>query len=305
MLGKNKRFKVTDVREGLRFKRPTTKSHLRNYIRVFLGVDVPNKVFTEGHSSAMDYLWYAFNADFLKAGKVNADAVVWANRGGGKTELSGILTLLDCVFKPGCQIRILSGSGYQAGRMYEYFGNFLRLGFEDLVEDISKWPSDKTVFKNGAVVEVLKQSETSVRSHHVHKLRCDEVELFKPKVYEAAQYTTMSTKGYVAALEAISTMHRRNGLMQKLVKDAEKVGKPVFKWNLWDVIEPCRGRICSKCELQDYCEGKARKGIGYYKIDDAITQLGRTKPASFQLEMLCGECGGKKGGPWNFGWRFY
>ena len=129
--------------------------------------------------------------------------------------------------------------------------------------------------------------------------------VFKPRVYEAAQYTTMSTGGLVAALDCISTMHKRHGLMKRLVDEAEKIGKPVFKWNLWDVIEPCRGRSCSRCPLNDVCEGKARKGGGYFKIDDAITQLERTKAASFNLEMLCGEGGKKKGGGWTFGWRKY
>ena len=144
--------KFDDVQEGLRYKRPKSKGHLRDYIKVYLGVDIPHKVLTAGHNSAMDYLWHSFNADFEKNKKANADAVVWANRGGGKTELAGILTLLDCIFKPGVQVRILSGSAYQAGRLYDYFGQFLRKGYEERVEDISKWPSDKTVFKNGAGV---------------------------------------------------------------------------------------------------------------------------------------------------------
>ena len=131
---------------------------------------------------------------------------------------------------------------------------------------------------------------------HVHKLRCDEVELFKKKVFEAAQYTTMTTGNYLAALECISTMHKPYGLMRKLVKGAEKLGRPVFKWNLWDVIEKCEGRTCKDCPLTEYCGGKARKGNGYFKIDDAITQLGRTSPASFYLEMLCDEGGEKKVG---------
>lgn len=43
---------------------------------------------------------------------------------------------------------------------------------------------------------------------------------------------------------------------------------------------------------------KDRKGQGYYRIDDVITQLGRTNMASFNLEMLCGE-GSKKNGDGN------
>jgi hypothetical protein len=89
----------------------------------------------------MDYLWHSFSADLprLRAtsderrGTGNADAVIWANRSGGKTELAAIATLLDCVFKPGCRVRILGGSGEQSGRMYEYLTRFLHGGFEEFL----------------------------------------------------------------------------------------------------------------------------------------------------------------------------
>lgn len=296
---------LTLVRESLKTKRPRTKKSLQQYIEAFLNVKIQNKVLTEGHNSPMDYLWYSFNADFLKNKLPNADCIVWANRGGGKTELSGILTLLDCIFKPEIQIRILSGSGYQAGRMYSYFYDFLNLGYMELIDTLTKSPTDKAIFKNGAAVEVIKQSETNVRGTHVHKLRCDEVELFRPRVFEAAQYTTMSTLNYTASLECISTMHRRHGLMHRLIKESKQTNRPVFKWNIWEVIEPCRGRDCSDCLLTDYCEGKAKRGTGYFKIDDVISQLLRTNANSFELEMLCGESGKKKGGAFSFRERLY
>lgn len=299
-----KEKEVFEVCKALRTVRPLTKQDLQNYIRIFLNVNLPERVI-DTHKSALDYLWYSFSRDFLYEHVENGDCVVWASRGGGKTQMAGILTLLDCVFKPNIQIRILSGSGYQAGRLYEYFRKYLRMGFENLVLEIEKTPVDKVVFKNNATVEVLKQSETSVRGAHVHKLRCDEVELFKPKVFEAAQYTTMSSEGYVAALEIISTMHRRRGLMDSLIKESAKIERPVYKWNLWDVIEPCQRESCDSCKLKEYCNKLAKRGNGYYKIDDAITQLMRTKPASFVLEMLCGEATKKKGLGWLFGVRNY
>ena len=294
---------TSELSQHLRLKRPETKHHLRDYISFFLGVDIPYKVVTEGHSSPMDYIWNVFSVDFLKIKKPNSDCVVWANRGGGKTETAAIVSVLDCIFKPSIQIRILSGSGYQAGRLYDYFENFVHSRFEDLVADVKTWPSRKTIFKNGAMVEVLVQSETSVRGQHVHKLRCDEVELFKPRVFEAAQYTTMSSDKYTAALEVISTMHKPHGLMKKLIKRAEETDQPIFKWNLWDVIEPCR-KSCKDCPLESACGKKARKGQGFFRVNDAVTQLGRTKAASFNLEMLCGE-GSKKKWGWNFYERLY
>jgi len=296
----SRKITASELSRRLRLKRPKTKNHLRDYIKFFIGVDVPNKVLTEGHSSPMDYVWHSFNSDFLKEKKANADCVVWANRGGSKTETAAILNCLDCIFKPAIQIRILSGSGYQAGRMYEYFQNFVHLHFEDLVADVRSSPALRTTFKNKATVEVLVQSETSVRGQHVHKLRCDEVELFKSEVFNAAQYTTMSSDKYTSALEVISTMHKPYGLMKKLIEKAQSKNQPVFKWNIWDVVEKCR-KSCENCPLESACEKKAKKGQGYYRMDDVITQLGRTNMASFNLEMLCSEGAKKKG--WGFGFK--
>jgi len=281
--------KIERLTEDLRFVLPRSRGHLRDYIRYFFGVEVPDYVVTDGHSSAMDYIWDTFNADFLKKPRVSADAIVWANRGGGKTQSAAIATVLDTIFKPNIQIRILSGTGEQAGRLYEYFEKFIHLGYEQTIKDIKTWPRKKTIFKNGAMVEVLIQAETSVRGQHVHKLRCDEVELFKDRVYEAAQYSTMSSNGYIAAFEVISTMHLSYGLMKRLLTNAEKKGQKIYKWNIWDVIERC-SRVCNAdCLLHKLCCGKAKKGKGYFGINDVITQLGRTKDRSFFYEMLCGE----------------
>ena len=204
----------------LRRSRPGTREDLRNYIKVFLGVDVPDRRICPDHSSPMDYLWHSFSIDhglWMKddlAGQVgtempsnsppsalnhpssiihhqSGDSLVWANRAGGKTELAAVATLLDAVFKPNCQIRILGGSGEQSGRMYEYLVGFMRRGFEEsLAGQILK---GKCRFANGSAVEVLTQSPTSVRGTHVQKLRCDEVELFDEDVFAAAKFTTLST----------------------------------------------------------------------------------------------------------------
>jgi len=265
--------------------RPKSKKQLREYLATYLNLELPGKAVCDDHKSPLDYAWYAFNADFTKPKPINADAVVWANRGGGKTKLAGALTLLDCIFKPGCQCRILSGSGDQAGRMYDYILEFIRGGFEHLT--CGRVTSTLCSFMNKSQIEVLKQSETSVRSHHVHKVRCDEVELFKKPVFEAAKFTTQSTLKIIAAFEIISTMNTSHGLMNKVVKQTEKLKTPVFKWCLWDVIEKCEGRDCKTCVLLSDCQGKAKKGKGYYKINDAISQFGRTYSRNWVYEMLC------------------
>ncbi len=277
--------KAADIYTALRRRRPKTKEQLKNYIKVFLSIDIPDKKICPEHSSPLDYLWHSFAADFEARDTANADCVVWANRAGGKTELAAIATLLDCIFKPACQVRILGGSGEQAGRMYEYLLDFLKKGFGKFCAATPR--KNKCNFANASRVEVLTQSPTSVRGQHIQKLRCDEVELFDADVFEAAKFTTQSKAGITAAMEIISTMHRPYGLMQKQVAEANKTDVPIFKWCVWETIENCTGRNCSQCPLWADCAGKAKNAVGYLKIDDVITQMRRASRAGFEAEMLC------------------
>lgn len=285
--------KAAQIYAELRRTRPSKRRDLKNYVKVFLGIDVPNRKICPYHNSPMDYLWHCFSADFPnlrgtsheRRATKNADCIIWANRAGGKTELAAVATLMDCIFKPNCQVRILGGSGEQAGRMYEYLTGFLHNGFEQfLAGPVFK---AKCRFTNGSAVEVLTQSPTSVRGQHVQKLRCDELELFDEDIFAAAKFTTQSTENLTAAMELISTMHRPYGLMQKVVSSAPQFGTPVFKWCIWEVIEKCTDRNCSQCPLLDDCQGKAKVADGYLKIDDCITQMHRASRAGWEAEMLC------------------
>jgi len=296
--------KAADIYSLLRRTRPKNRQDLKNYVKVFLGVDVPDKRICPQHNSPMDYLWHTFAADFHdlalppvgraapgtgpganRRATKNADCIVWANRTGGKTQLAAIATLLDCIFKPNCQVRILAGSGEQAGKMYQYLTNFLQKGFEQtLAGPVLK---EKCQFINNAAVEVLTQSQSSVRGQHTQKLRCDEVELFDQDIFAAAKFTTQSTENLIAAMELISTMHRPYGLMQKVVASAPQFGTPVFKWCVWEVIEKCTDRNCSQCPLDGDCQGRAKSAGGYLKIDDCQTAMRRSSRAGFEAEMLC------------------
>jgi len=271
---------------ALRKVAPVRRVDLRNYVKVFLGIDVPDVSHCAGHCSPMDYLWHCYSGDFSFGGNSpNGDCVVWANRGGSKTVLGAVATLLDCVFKPGCQVRILGGSLEQSGRMYEYLVKYLGDGFDEMLKgNILK---ERCSFVNGSSAHILTQSAKSVRGVHVHKLRCDEIELFDREVFDAAKFTTRSSDSIKASMEVISTMHRPYGLMHSLVEEAMKNETPIFKWCMLEVIENCRDRNCSRCRLDVYCQGKAKRANGYMKIDDCITQMQRSSRTGFESEMLC------------------
>src|SRR5699024_7125268 len=161
------------------------------------------------------YLVHAFfepGSETSRHGQVRAleegsgDLVVWANRGGGKTMLGAVATVLDLLFKPGVEVRILGGSMAQSSRMFEHL---LRFVDRPALRPLPALPPTRTrlVLSNGSRADILAQSQRSSRGVRVHKLRCDEVEMFRPEVWQAAQLTTRSGRcGPVAVRGRVEAM---------------------------------------------------------------------------------------------------
>lgn len=275
-----------DAQRAARLIMPRTSQQLHAYVRLVLGFHMPRKTIVPGHTAPFSYIEHAFFED-----QQPRDCVVWANRGGGKTQLGAIATLLDLLFKPGIEIRILGGSFDQSAKMYRYLKRMLESDiFADLIQ--GNLTGQAVTLINGSRVEILSQSQRAVRGQRVHKLRCDEVELFDPEIWEAAQLVTRSGqcgKIFVpASIEALSTMHRPFGLMQKLVKNAEAQSKKVMRWGVLDVLEKCPPqRDCDTCRLFSDCQGRAKHAEGFISIDDAIQQHTRVGNQTWRSEMLC------------------
>ena len=270
------------------FENPcTTPDELHRWISANTGLTVPRVSVCECHAAPFDYLC---NAYFEPA----RDQVVWAPRGGGKTSLAAVATLLDLLHKPGCQVRILGGSLEQSLRMWDHLLPHLQ-SFDDGLIENPKSTARKVKLNNGSTAAVLTQSQRSVRGLRVQKIRCDEVELFDPAVWEAAQLATRSAKqqdnaaGMRGTIEALSTLHRPFGLMQSVIDDAAASGRAVVRWCLLDVLETCPPqRDCATCPLWEDCRGVAKtRCSGFFRIDDAIAMKARVSPDVWQTEMLC------------------
>jgi len=283
--------------EAIARARPRSRRTLRQFVHNVYGLAVPETAVCPGHVAPMEYLARAF----LEPGR---DLVVWASRGGAKTELGSVAAHLDSLFHPGCQTRILGGSLDQSEKMYKYLlGKCGGLFAAMLARPAT---ARRTELVNGSVIEVLTQSERSVRGQRVHRLKCDEVDEFAPEVWQAAQFVTQSARArggewITAQMDVFSTMHRPFGLMATLVDrlatprhgggggtGAPANGPLLLRWCLWEVIERCPPeRSCSRCPLWADCEGRARGADGYFPIDDAIAQLGRASRNAWEAEMLC------------------
>lgn len=285
---------------------PRTRDELRDWLLEHLGVQIASDALIEGHDSPLDYLEWAFFEEghpaCVRAPGVS-DCVVWACRGGGKTFYAAVATLLDMLYKPGVRVMILGGSMHQSQCMHEHLRAFFeRDGFAPLVD--GKITEKRVRLVNGSVVEVLSHAQTSIRGVRPQKLRCDELDLFDPEVWRAAQLVTRSKKcppdGEGGSLvrggvECFSTWHVRGGLMSEIVAGAEHsleaaASRRVFKWGVVDVLERCDdSRACESCALLPECAGRAKgeRVSGHIRIDDAVTMKRRADAETWASEMLC------------------
>ncbi|HLL90560.1 MAG TPA: hypothetical protein VK324_14765, partial [Tepidisphaeraceae bacterium] len=294
------------------FTRPVNAEQLHAWVKLFGGIDVPRRAVCPHHDAPFDYL----AAAFFEPAK---DLVVWAPRGGGKTRLGAVATLLDLVHKPGTAVRLLGGSEEQAMRMWEHLAHALTAIDERLVTDrllAGKPQRRRAALANGSTAAVLAQSETAVRGQRVQKLRCDEVELFDESVWEAAQLVTRSAPAAVAddrgsaaarsrrrakaklrppppdtagTVEALSTLHNPYGLMDRVIARARENGVRVVHWCLLDVLERCPPeRECGTCPLWAECGGVAKTRCdGFVRVDDAIAHKRRVSGETWEAEVLC------------------
>lgn len=278
--------------------RPTTPTQLHRFVTLALRLQVPRTSVSMLGSAPFDYLRDAF---FMRG----QDPVVWASRGGGKTLLGATATLLDLIFKPGIEVRILAGSLQQAERMYEHLRLLIdRPIFRDGRHLLATAPTQRRiVLLNGSRAEVLAGSPRAVRGTRVQVVRCDEAEEIDPAVWSAAQLTTRTARcGDVVVpgrIEALSTHHRVGGLMEQLTRNtpaegASAPGTPVssprtiYRWNALDVVARCPPQIpCDGCVLWNDCRGRAKQAHGYFDVHELIRQRGRVSDDVWDAEMMC------------------
>ena len=263
-----------------------TADDLHRWVRLFCNLNVPRTAVVAGHAAPFDYLVRAY---FEPA----QDQVVHAPRGGGKTRLAAVATLLDLLHKPGVGVRILGGSLEQSLRLWEHLLPDVTHAARDLIAKRTSG-ARRITLTNGSTCAVLAQSERSVRGLRVQKLRCDEVELFDPNVWAAAQLVTRSTARDASSrvhgsIDALSTLHEPFGLMQRVLDTAERNGTPVVRWGVIDVLARCEpARPCGACPLWDECRGVAKTACdGFIAIDDAIRMKRRVSLEQWRSEMLC------------------
>lgn len=266
--------------------RPFNAKELHRFIKQSMNLDVVRQPVVEGNAAPFDYLCETFFEG--SAG----DMVVWANRGGGKTLLGAMATLLDMIYKPGIQICILGGSMHQSSRMYEYLRDLARRPM--FAATLKREPTERTIeLANGSRTRLLSHSPRMVRGEHIHKLRCDEVDEFQEHVYKAAQMVTKSAvlggTAVRGTIESLSTMHKPFGPMSRAMDRAQRgKGVRVLRWSVLDVMQRCElQRDCLVCPLHADCGGLAKEAQGFMPFDDVLAIHQRSSANTWAAEMMC------------------
>ncbi|CAN5391345.1 hypothetical protein BH09PLA1_BH09PLA1_12810 [soil metagenome] len=138
-----------------------SSERLHRWIKYFIGIDIPRQPVCSHHQAPFAYIRHAYF-------EPTKDVVVVAPRGGGKTRLAAVATLLDLLHKPPCDVRILGGSLDQSLRMWEH-----------LLPQLEDWAagllmkrvgaSKKIELTIGSTAAVLTQSQRAVRGLHMHR----------------------------------------------------------------------------------------------------------------------------------------
>jgi len=284
-----------------RFEPPADDNALHAWIAERLGYRIPRLPVCEGHAAPFEPL-----ADLFFE-RTNG-AVLWANRGGGKTLILALLAFLEALHKPGVDILGLGGSLSQAAIGFEYLHGFIeRLHLHD---QVAQQTSTTLRLKNGSRITVIPASTRQARGPHPHKLRCDEVDECPPDVLWAAlqgpQSRTAGAGVMVTRSVALSsTLHKPYGTMQQLVDDHAQRGLQIYKWCYREVTQRCflrkPGLIVSDgalprsgtkfcpedCPLLESCAGALRGADGYLPVSDVQQARRLNDRATWEVEWEC------------------
>lgn len=266
------------IAEDAEDQRPSNDRELLQWVETALGRHVPRVATCEGHNAPADFICDAF------FGRVT-DALVLANRSGGKTEDFAILHTANGRWKPGHETSHFGAIKIQARRCYTYFRRFTRR--PKVAPHIESGKVETTDWSNGSTIEILPATEAQTQGGHPDLTSFDELEQGKFQPYENAkampeEYIDPETgRRTVGQFIAGSTRVSGLGLMQAAIDEAEEKGTPVYSWCIFETMQPCDGKdgrpgcIGRACPLARWCIGGGDEVEHHCDLDDEIGLHGR------------------------------
>jgi hypothetical protein len=269
--------------------RPATPESLSEWIEAHTGHRIPGKAVCDNHNAPLDFVWRFFNHELT-------EAIVLANRAGGKTFDTAALHLANGYWKPGFETSHIGAIQIQAKRAYAYYTAGLR--HPDLREQAPDPHIGETVWLNGSRIEILPGTEAQTQGGHPHLASYDELEQGKRQPYENSksmpvEWTNATGERHGGQFLATSTRQSGLGLMQRALDEAAETGTPVIEWCVFETMEPCDGKEgrpdceAEACPLWQWCEGRAVDADGWRSKAEIVRLYNRVGRDTWEAQHLC------------------
>jgi len=205
-------------------------------------------------------------------------AILWKPRGGGGSLSAAILIWL-CMIYHRMSFVDLGGSQEQARVVYDYVCAFWDCvpGLRENLVDGNPLIS-RTQLITGVGLRCLTTTEKQARGKHLPGLIADEAcqqDMNVDKVFRAAMNITMSEDDHIILI--LSTFHIPIGLFQDIWDTAEKKGFTRYKWDTFDVMQPCQVgmEFATKddTEAREFCRTSCPLTLREEVFDDKTGEL--------------------------------
>ena len=236
---------IEKIKTELILKHLNSKEELRDWMYTFFGLKFPmGVVYPTSTHGPIDAAWRIY--ELMKTGQSQdvPEVVLLSSRDSFKTLIASAIEVL-CLIHFEISIAHAAAILSQSEKAVTYANSFFAKispylvanGWEKTSDNKTKieWKTDKgeTIY-----LRVLVMTRKGMNSEHLPMLFIDEIDLIQdPGALEEAKMVPSIYKHYFPLTVALSTRKYAGGLMEKRIKETERSGGEILRWNIIDITE--------------------------------------------------------------------
>jgi hypothetical protein len=236
---------LEELKKQIVLKPLNNKEELRAWMSLFLDIKFPMGVVYPGSTHGpVDAMWRIY--ELMKTGESRdvPQTCMLASRDSYKTLSAAAIEVL-CMLH--FRISVAHGAAIksQSEKAIQYVNSFFRKlspfleanGWNKISDSKAKieWLTEKG---DSIYLRIVVATVAGMNSEHVPMLFMDEIDVVQdPRALEEAKMIPCVYKGYFPLTVYLSTRKYAGGLMEKTLKDTERSGGEILRWNILDVTE--------------------------------------------------------------------
>jgi len=227
-----------------------TKDELRNWIKVFLHIDLPDTtVDPQSNSNPLQMVWGLYETaiyyDNIEPAKRLIKSLYYCTRGGFKTMCCCIVELLMLLHTDRDMVHVGLIESQAKTAYNEYLRPFLDKPYIKEVKINSILEKSSVKNKDGEItkIQVIPCTMNKTSSPRAQLVAKDEVDKTKGEQVQAynniAGMLTMTNDGKFAMEFDISSRDSAYGMVQHVIDNSDKTGTKIYHWNRIDITQAC------------------------------------------------------------------